>query len=92
VLIQIGGNWCSWCIRFHDFYKNDAELVELPDPRETVNFWRVEIKIFGKVIELRVLDLVVNTFKNKTKKWRNWFALNPDDIELYHELTDLKVM
>ena len=23
--------------------KNDAELVELPDPRETVNFWRVEI-------------------------------------------------
>ncbi len=26
VMLQIGGNWCSWCIKFHDFYKNDAEL------------------------------------------------------------------
>lgn len=26
VLMQIGGNWCSWCIRFHDFYKNDSKL------------------------------------------------------------------
>ena len=26
VILQIGGNWCSWCIRFHNFYKNDAEL------------------------------------------------------------------
>lgn len=26
VILQIGGNWCSWCIRFHDFYKNDTEL------------------------------------------------------------------
>jgi len=26
VMLQIGGNWCSWCIKFHNFYKNDAEL------------------------------------------------------------------
>ncbi len=26
VMVQIGGNWCSWCYKFHDFYKNDAEL------------------------------------------------------------------
>ncbi len=26
VMIQIGGNWCSWCYKFHDFYKNDAVL------------------------------------------------------------------
>ncbi|NPA67574.1 MAG: thioredoxin family protein [Chlorobi bacterium] len=26
VMLQIGGNWCSWCYKFHDFYKNDAKL------------------------------------------------------------------
>lgn len=29
VMLQIGGNWCSWCIRFHDFYENDVELDSL---------------------------------------------------------------
>ncbi len=26
VMVQIGGNWCPWCYKFHDFYKNDTEL------------------------------------------------------------------
>jgi thiol:disulfide interchange protein len=26
VLIQLGGNWCVWCYRFHDFIDSDAEL------------------------------------------------------------------
>lgn len=26
LMLQIGGNWCSWCIKFHQFYKNDSEL------------------------------------------------------------------
>jgi len=26
VLIQIGGNWCSWCLRFHKFVKDNSEL------------------------------------------------------------------
>ncbi len=29
VMLQIGGNWCPWCFRFHDFYENDAELDSL---------------------------------------------------------------
>ncbi|HEY5970095.1 MAG TPA: thioredoxin family protein [Chitinophagaceae bacterium] len=29
VLIQIGGNWCSWCIRFHEFVTKDAQLDSL---------------------------------------------------------------
>ena|SRR5688572_15220516 len=29
VLIQIGGNWCSWCIRFHEFVSKDAQLDSL---------------------------------------------------------------
>ncbi len=29
VMIQIGGNWCSWCYKFHDFYKNDKQLDSL---------------------------------------------------------------
>lgn len=26
VLLQIGGNWCSWCIKFHNFTTADAQL------------------------------------------------------------------
>jgi len=26
VLIQVGGNWCSWCIRFHQFIKSDVQI------------------------------------------------------------------
>lgn len=26
VLLQIGGNWCSWCIKFHQFCQNDLRL------------------------------------------------------------------
>jgi thioredoxin-related protein len=26
VLVQVGGNWCPWCIRLHKFYTNDLQL------------------------------------------------------------------
>jgi thioredoxin-related protein len=26
VLIQYGGNWCSWCIKFHAFCKGDSAI------------------------------------------------------------------
>ena len=26
VLIQIGGNWCIWCARFHEYVKKDISL------------------------------------------------------------------
>ena len=29
VLIQIGGNWCIWCARFHEFVKKDSQLDSL---------------------------------------------------------------
>ena len=29
VLIQIGGNWCIWCARFHEFVIKDAQLDSL---------------------------------------------------------------
>jgi thioredoxin-related protein len=29
VFIQIGGNWCIWCARFHDFISNDPSLDSL---------------------------------------------------------------
>jgi len=43
LLLQIGGNWCSWCIRFHDFVKNDAGLDSIASRhyvRLHVNFSR----------------------------------------------------
>lgn len=29
VLIQVGGNWCKWCIKFHEFVKNDSQIDSL---------------------------------------------------------------
>ena len=29
VLIQIGGNWCIWCARFHEFVAKDSQLDSL---------------------------------------------------------------
>lgn len=29
LLVQIGGNWCKWCYRFHDFIKSNPELDSL---------------------------------------------------------------
>ena len=29
VLIQAGGNWCSWCIRFHEYVEKDKQLDSL---------------------------------------------------------------
>ncbi|MFC5408127.1 thioredoxin family protein [Larkinella bovis] len=29
VLVQIGGNWCSWCIRFHQLVHSDTTLNRL---------------------------------------------------------------
>src|ERR1700741_1394638 len=26
VLLQIGGNWCIWCARFHEFIKSDKKI------------------------------------------------------------------
>jgi thioredoxin-related protein len=29
VFIQVGGNWCPWCLRFHKFVHEDAKLDSL---------------------------------------------------------------
>ncbi|MDQ6610706.1 MAG: thioredoxin family protein [Bacteroidota bacterium] len=29
VLIQVGGNWCIWCYRFHDFVEKDSSLTRI---------------------------------------------------------------
>ena len=26
VFLQIGGNWCPWCVKFHQFVNNDSEI------------------------------------------------------------------
>jgi thioredoxin-related protein len=29
VFIQVGGNWCSWCIRFHAYINEDPDIKKL---------------------------------------------------------------
>ena len=31
VVCQVGGNWCSWCLRFADFITNDTTISKLID-------------------------------------------------------------
>jgi len=28
VFLQIGGNWCPWCVKFHRFVEEDAEISD----------------------------------------------------------------
>lgn len=36
VLVQLGGNWCPWCIRFHNYVDNDEELKTIVDENYVV--------------------------------------------------------
>ncbi|MDX2413648.1 MAG: thioredoxin family protein [Bacteroidales bacterium] len=29
VLVQVGGNWCPWCIRFHNYSKDDPDINKM---------------------------------------------------------------
>lgn len=29
VILQIGGNWCKWCIRFHEFAQQDTSVSQV---------------------------------------------------------------
>ena len=31
VICQVGGNWCSWCLRFADFISNDTTISKVID-------------------------------------------------------------
>lgn len=39
VFIQVGGNWCGWCIRFHNLTTQDSQL----DSAFNANFIRVKL-------------------------------------------------
>jgi thioredoxin-related protein len=36
VLIQVGGNWCIWCLRFDRFIKSDTALLQLTEKNYVV--------------------------------------------------------
>jgi thioredoxin-related protein len=36
VLIQVGGNWCIWCLRFDGFLKSNKDLLELTEKNYVV--------------------------------------------------------
>jgi len=29
LILQVGGNWCGWCYRFHDFVQQDSTLKSI---------------------------------------------------------------
>lgn len=31
VMVQIGGNWCSWCLLFHKYINEDLEIKKMID-------------------------------------------------------------
>lgn len=55
VLIQVGGNWCIWCYRFHDFVVKDTALTKMMNENYVVYHlnWSTEnknldyLKMFG---------------------------------------------
>ena len=54
VFIQIGGNWCPWCVKFHRFVENDAEINNLVEK----NFEVVKVSYDQKNKNEKVLALL----------------------------------
>jgi thioredoxin-related protein len=51
IMIQAGGNWCIWCIRFTEFLNNSMELKEIIDKNYIyyhLNFSPENEKIFSR--------------------------------------------
>ncbi len=36
LILQVGGNWCGWCYRFHDFVQQDSILKSIVDEKFVV--------------------------------------------------------
>lgn len=51
VFIQVGGNWCSWCLRFHKLTTEDTQL----DSAFNANFIRVKLNYSEENKNLPVL-------------------------------------
>ncbi len=52
ILLQIGGNWCSWCVKFHKFCKEDKQLDSLINADYVV----VKINYSGENKNLSLLE------------------------------------
>jgi thioredoxin-related protein len=50
VFLQIGGNWCPWCVKFHNFLQADEELISFA--KENYEFVKVNYDRENKQIEL----------------------------------------
>ena len=52
VLVQVGGNWCSWCIKFHNLTITDAQL----DSTIKANYVVLKVNHSKEVPNLAVLE------------------------------------
>jgi len=50
VLIQVGGNWCGWCILFHGFINDDPEIKKFIE--ENYVFTLLNMSVENKNTEL----------------------------------------
>ncbi|MDR2236964.1 MAG: thioredoxin family protein [Chryseobacterium sp.] len=58
IMIQAGGNWCGWCLRFNNFVQTTAELKEIVDKNYLyyhLNFSpdNENPKVFSKYINIK---------------------------------------
>lgn len=51
VFLQIGGNWCPWCVKFHHFVDSDPEIKNFVDS----NFIVVKVNYSKENKNLKVL-------------------------------------
>lgn len=51
VFIQIGGNWCTWCLRFHKFTTGDTQI----DSAFTAGYIRIRVNYSEENKNLEIL-------------------------------------
>lgn len=56
VLVQIGGNWCPWCVKLHNFINSDEKLKKVVDE----NYVVVKVNYSKENKNTEVLKLLEN--------------------------------
>lgn len=56
VLVQVGGNWCPWCVKLHNYFQNDSTVKEVL----TNNYIVVKVNYSKENKNLEVLKTLEN--------------------------------
>ncbi|WP_326983771.1 thioredoxin family protein [Chryseobacterium sp. MYb264] len=85
ILIQAGGNWCIWCLRFNNFVQSTPELKEIVDK----NYLYYHLNYSPDNKNEKTFAQYINI---KEKQGYPFFIILDDNGKMIHILKDSRVL